>query len=129
MKLKHLCPYCEAELDENLMRVFANVPCPKCGKRVDKETADIRYFPEDPGNKVFAVDVYVTVCKCVKVEAKDESAAEKAVNAYMDGLSEERLAQEGSRTPRSGRSTSPARPARTEASNTTERRHGNVGRP
>ena len=103
MKLKHLCPYCGAELNENLMMFFVSMQCPKCGKRVDRGIADTRYFPEDPGNKVYAVDVYVTVCKCVRVEARDESAAEKAANAYMDGLCEsrvdrefiERIAQEG----------------------------------
>lgn len=103
MKTRHLCNSCGAELDGIVLSIFSDVLCPRCGKRTSKDTADIRYFPEDPGNKVFAVDVYVTVCKCVKVEAKDESAAEKAVNAYMDGLCEsrvdrrfiERLAQEG----------------------------------
>ena len=43
------------------------------------------YFPDDPKNKVFAVDVYVTVCKCYKVEAKDKKEAEaKAESELVD---------------------------------------------
>lgn len=42
-----------------------------------------RYFPDDPKNKVFAVDVYVTVCKCYKVEAKDEKDAEAKVESEL----------------------------------------------
>jgi len=103
VKTRHLCNSCGAELDSVALSIFMDVPCPRCGRKTSKDTADTRYFPETPGNKVFAVDVYVTVCKCVRVEAKDASAAEKAVNAYMDGLCEsrvdrefiERLAQEG----------------------------------
>jgi len=44
-----------------------------------------RYFPDDPKNKVFSVDVYVTVCKCYKIEAKDEKEAEaKAESELVD---------------------------------------------
>ena len=44
------------------------------------------YFPEDPKNKVFAVDVYVTVCKCVKVEAKDAKEADQKASDYVGNL-------------------------------------------
>lgn len=41
------------------------------------------YFPDDPKNKVFAVDTYITVCKCVKVEAKNKAEAHRKVEAYV----------------------------------------------
>lgn len=41
------------------------------------------YFPEAEGNKVYAVDVYVTVCKCMKVEAKDEDEAIAKASARL----------------------------------------------
>lgn len=44
------------------------------------------YFPDDPKNKVFAVDTYVTVCKCVKVEAKNKAEAHRKAEAYVAGL-------------------------------------------
>lgn len=48
------------------------------------------YFPEAEGNKVYAVDCYVTVCRCLKVEAASkEKAAEEARNKVV------RLALEG----------------------------------
>lgn len=43
-------------------------------------------LPGDPGNTVFAVDVYVTVCKCVKLEAADAGAAEAEAHKYVEGL-------------------------------------------
>jgi len=49
-------------------------------------TTTEHYFPDDPKNKVFAVDVYVTVCKCVKVEAKDEADADRKAKAYVADL-------------------------------------------
>lgn len=49
-------------------------------------TTTTRYFPEADGNKVFAVDVYVTVCKCVKVEAKDAEEADRKAQAYVADL-------------------------------------------
>lgn len=94
MTQKYLCPHCEAELNENLMKVFASSLCPKCGKNIGKGIADVRYFPETPGNTVFAVDVYVTVCKCVKLEAADAAAAEAEARKYVDGLREGRTDKE-----------------------------------
>lgn len=90
MKLKYLCPHCGAELNENMVRVFASILCPKCGSRVGRETADVRYFPEAPGSAVYAVDVYVTVCKCVKLEAADADAAKAEAIRYLDGLADGR---------------------------------------
>ena len=46
-------------------------------------TTTERYFPDDPKNKVFAVDVYVTLCKCVKVEAKDKADAKRKAKEIM----------------------------------------------
>lgn len=94
MKRKYICPYCKAELNENLMSVFASILCPKCGKRVGRDFANVLYFPETSGNKVFAVDVYVTVCKCVRLEAADAAAAEAEARKYLDGLREGRTDRE-----------------------------------
>ena len=38
-----------------------------------------RYFADDPSKKVYAVDAYMTLCKCFKVEAKDDDEAEEIV--------------------------------------------------
>lgn len=86
MTRKYLCPYCGTELNAKVLETFYDGLCPKCGKRVRKEVADIRYFPETPGNTVFAVDVYVTVCKCVRLEAADAAAAEAEAQKYVEGL-------------------------------------------
>lgn len=94
MTQKYLCPHCEAELNKNLVKVFASSLCPRCGKNIDKRVADVRYFPETPGNTVFAVDVYVTVCKCVKLEAADAEAAEAEAEKYLAGLREGRTDEE-----------------------------------
>lgn len=94
MTQKYLCPHCEAELNENLMKVFSSSLCPQCGKNIGKAIADVRYFPETPGNKVFAVDVYVTVCKCVRLEAADAAAAEAEAGKYLAGLREGRADRE-----------------------------------
>lgn len=90
MTRKYLCPRCGTGLNASMVEAFASGPCPKCGRRVDKETADVRYFPETPGNTVFAVDVYVTVCKCVRLEAADAADAEAEARKYLDGLREGR---------------------------------------
>ena len=94
MTRKYLCPHCKAELNANMVEAFASGPCPRCGKRVGKETADVRYFPETPGNTVFAVDVYVTVCKCVRLEAADAAAAEAEAGKYLAGLRDGRTDRE-----------------------------------
>lgn len=51
--------------------------------RVETVTTE-RYFPDDPKNKVFAVDAYVTVAKCFKVEAHDKKEAEAVVRNMID---------------------------------------------
>ena len=94
MTRKYLCPYCGTELNANKVELFYDGPCPKCGKRVRKATADVRYFPETPGNTVFAVDVHVTVCKCVKLEAADAADAEAEARKYLAGLREGRTDRE-----------------------------------
>ena len=74
--------------------------CRRCGEQLmadggycfccheNKGDADVeeRYFPDDPKNKVYAVDTYVTVCKCIKVEAANEDEADKKAQAYVAGL-------------------------------------------
>lgn len=47
-----------------------------------KEEQD-RYFPDDPKNKVFAVDVWVTAAKCLKVEAKNREDAEAKAEKFV----------------------------------------------
>jgi len=42
-----------------------------------------RYFAEEPGKKVYAVDAYMTLCKCFKVEAADADEAEAKVKAKI----------------------------------------------
>ena len=64
---------------------------------------ETRYLPEVKGNKVFAVDTYVTLCKCIKVEAHDETAAVDAVGDMVakmlkgctGAMGAQRLAEEG----------------------------------
>lgn len=41
------------------------------------KTEIVHYYPDDKDNKVFAVDVYITVCKTIHVEAKDRDAAQE----------------------------------------------------
>lgn len=41
------------------------------------------YFPVDPKNKVYAVDVWVTVAKCLKVEAKNREEAEEKAEKFV----------------------------------------------
>ena len=67
--------------------------CRRCGEQLlgdggychccqeNKGDADIddRYFPDDPKNKVYTVDAYVTLCKCFRVEAKDGDEAKRIV--------------------------------------------------
>lgn len=74
--------------------------CRKCGEllpgdggychvcRENKSDAQVeeRYFPDDPKNKVYAVDTYITVCKCVKVEASNEDGAERKAHGYVENL-------------------------------------------
>lgn len=41
------------------------------------------YFPEDKKKKVYAVDAYVTMCRCFKVEASSAEEAEKIVDEML----------------------------------------------
>ena len=46
-----------------------------------------RYFADDPDKKVYAVDAYMTLCKCFKVEAKDGNEAKEIVQkTIVDAL-------------------------------------------
>lgn len=51
-----------------------------------KEMTVTRYFPDDPGNKVFLVDAYITVCRTFRIEAKDR---DEAVDKVQRRLSRE----------------------------------------
>ena len=89
MRTEHRCVACGGGLTRNgAGRVFrcANPECGLCGEDVAAWLAEERYFPDDPGNKVFAVDVYVTVAKCVKVEAADKDAAVKMAADQVSGM-------------------------------------------
>lgn len=41
------------------------------------------YFPEDKSKKVYAVDAYVTMCRCFKVEASSRLEAEEIVEEML----------------------------------------------
>ena len=76
--------------------------CPECGGTICTSKTEMRegmlycdhckkpvycsvwYLPDDPKNKVFAVDTYVTVVKCIKVEAKDEEEAKRLVEDMLN---------------------------------------------
>lgn len=77
--------------------------CPECGGTICTSKTEIRdseklfcdhckkpvyclvgYLPDDPKNKVFAVDTYVTVVKCIKVEAKDDEEAKRLVEDRLN---------------------------------------------
>ena len=56
-----------------------------------------RYFPDDPKNKVFAVDAYVTVARRIMIEAHDKNAAEDAVRLVDLPDREDRVGDEEGR--------------------------------
>ena len=80
MKTKYFCRRCGEQLSSDYGYCFC---C--CENKGDADVEE-RYFPDDPKNKVYAVDAYVTVCKCVKVEAADEDEAERKAESYIVGL-------------------------------------------
>ena len=78
MKVKTTCEQCGAE---DVRDREGQSYCPECGRRT---WHNARYFPEADDNKVFAVDVWLTVSHCMKVEAKDADEAEvKAREALL----------------------------------------------
>ena len=86
MKTKHYCRKCGHELSiENVSPGYAFV-CPECDENMYGIEADDRYFPDNPANKVYAVDAYVTVCKCMKIEAASKAEAERDAEAKMLSL-------------------------------------------
>lgn len=78
MKTKYFCRRCGEQLPGD------GGYCHVC--RENKGDADVeeRYFPDDPKNRVYAVDAYVTVVKCFKVEARDKNAAEDIARKMID---------------------------------------------
>ena len=51
---------------------------------VNEGKPDERYVAEGKGNKVFAVDAYVSLAKCIKVEAADAEEAERKVREQIE---------------------------------------------
>ena len=43
-----------------------------------------KYFPDDPKNKVYAVDVWYTLAKCFRVEASSRDEAERMVRETIE---------------------------------------------
>lgn len=80
MKIKIFCRRCGEQLPGD------GGYCHVC--RENKGDADVeeRYFPDDPKNRVYAVDTYITVCKCVKVEAANRAEAERKAHDYGANL-------------------------------------------
>lgn len=77
------CPECGGTIctSKTEIRDAEKLFCDHCKKQV---YCSVRYLPEDPNNKVFAVDTYVTVAKCIKVEAKDEEEAKRLVEDMLN---------------------------------------------
>ena len=81
MKIKVYCRRCGEQL------LSDGGYCHCCRENKSDAQVEERYFPDNPKNKVYAVDVYVTMCKCVKVEAKDaDKAYAKIEKIVEDGL-------------------------------------------
>lgn len=80
MRTKYFCRRCGTELGSDYGWCLC---CKECEGDADVEE---RYFPDDPKSKVYAVDVYVTVCKCVKVEAPSKKRADELARSYVAGL-------------------------------------------
>lgn len=87
MKVRHLCRKCGTRLETGRSVTEGyRYYCPNCDEDMYEVEADDRYYPDDPKNKVYAVDTYVTVCKCVKVEAANEDEAELKAHDYVADL-------------------------------------------
>ena len=80
MKIKFYCRRCGEQLPSDYGY------CPVCRENKRDYDVEERYFPDDPKNKVYAVDVYVTVCKCIKVEAADKCEADRKAADYITEL-------------------------------------------
>jgi hypothetical protein len=80
MKTKIFCRKCGTQL------IGDGVCCPVCRENKRDYDVEERYFPDDPKNKVYAVDVYVTLCKCVKIEAADKCEADRKAADYITDL-------------------------------------------
>ena len=80
MTIKHICRRCGTILGSDYGYCFT------CRENKGDHQVKECYIPDDPKNKVFAVDAYVTVCKCLKVEAKDEDEAERKAGNYIADL-------------------------------------------
>lgn len=77
MKLK--CSKCGQELPKRYSPPRFCDWCPTC------KTHTVMYAtPEDPKNKVYAVDIYETVSRCMMFEASSQEEAEKKAAAFMD---------------------------------------------
>ena len=84
MKIKFYCRRCGEQL------LGDGGYCHCCRENKGDVDVEERYFPDDPKNKVYAVDVYVTVCKCIKVEAADKDEANRKAGDCMAELGRNR---------------------------------------
>ena len=50
---------------------------------INEGKPNVRYVAEGKGNKVFAVDAYVSLAQCIKVEAADAEEAERKVREQI----------------------------------------------
>ena len=83
----YLCSKCETELTTTDVSPEYAFRCPKCNRSIPRCKAIERYLPSRKGYRVFAVDTYVTLCKCMKVEALSrESAEDIARSEIVDGV-------------------------------------------
>ena len=73
MKTKLYCRRCGEEL------LGDGGYCHVCHENKDDTDVETRYFADDPKNKVYAVDAYITMCRCFKVEALNSKEAEELV--------------------------------------------------
>lgn len=87
MIVKYMCSKCETELTTTDVSPGYAFRCPKCNRSIPRWKALERYFPSRKGYRVFAVDTYVTLCKCMKVEALSREGAEDiAQSEIVDGV-------------------------------------------
>lgn len=75
------CPECGGVICKGKTEIMEGmIYCDHCKKG---SYCSIGYLPDDPQNKVFAVDTYITVAKCIKVEAKDGKEAKRLVKDML----------------------------------------------
>lgn len=79
MKIKYRCSKCRTEVMINDAPADFACRCPKCGTVM----WDDKFFPSDSKNKVYAVDIFVDVSRCLKFEAASKEEAEEKAEEFM----------------------------------------------